>query len=79
MRSVVIRNIPDETHAALRTRARLNGRSTEAEIRLILDLAVSESGRLKLGTELAEFRQQLRGADLTTGRDRTAPEPADYA
>lgn len=40
MPAVVIRNIPIETHRALKKRARENGLSTEAEIRSILTRAV---------------------------------------
>jgi len=41
MPAVTVRNIPERTHRALKLRAAKNGRSTEAEIRLILENAVS--------------------------------------
>ena len=53
MASVTVRNLPDETHRALRVRAATHGRSTEAEIRAILESAVRPEGRVKLGTLLA--------------------------
>lgn len=36
MRVITVRNLPDETHRALRLRAAQHGRSTEAEVRDIL-------------------------------------------
>src|ERR1700721_1422921 len=53
MASVTVRNLPDETHRALRVRAAQNGRSTEAEIREILEATVRPNERLKLGSALA--------------------------
>ncbi|MGP4693912.1 FitA-like ribbon-helix-helix domain-containing protein, partial [Agrobacterium cavarae] len=47
MVAVTIRNLSDETHRALRARASYHGRSTEAEIRDILEAAVRPSGRVK--------------------------------
>jgi len=44
--AVTIRNIPTETHRALRVRAAQHGRSTEAEIRLILEAAVKSEDRV---------------------------------
>jgi len=55
MAVVTVRNLPDETHRALRVRAAQNGRSTEAEIREILEAAVRPKERLKIGSELAAF------------------------
>lgn len=40
MANVLIRNLPSEVHSALKIRAALNGRSTDAEIREILTVAV---------------------------------------
>jgi hypothetical protein len=39
MATVNVRNLPDAVHRALRVRAAQHGRSTEAEIRFILDEA----------------------------------------
>ncbi|WP_228734397.1 FitA-like ribbon-helix-helix domain-containing protein [Xanthomonas euvesicatoria] len=39
MPSFTVRNIPDDVHRAIRARAALHGRSTEAEIREILQSA----------------------------------------
>src|SRR5439155_8076470 len=59
MAVVTVRNLPAETHRALRVRAARNGRSTEAEIREILEEAVRPSKRVKIGSELAAFGQSL--------------------
>ena len=47
MANVLIRNLPAEVHRALKVRAALNDRSTDAEIREILTAAVQpqEIGR----------------------------------
>ncbi|CDM60882.1 putative plasmid stability protein y4jJ (plasmid) [Rhizobium favelukesii] len=55
---LTIRNLSDETHRALRVRAAHHGRSTEAEIRDILESAVHPSERVKLGSLLAEIGRE---------------------
>jgi antitoxin FitA len=78
MASVTVRNLPDETHRALRVRAATHGRSTEAEIRAILESAVRPEGRIKLGTLLAEIGRDVGGVDLEIERDRTPAEPMSF-
>jgi antitoxin FitA len=78
MASVTVRNLPDETHRALRVRAATHGRSTEAEIRAILETAVRPEGRVKLGTLLAEVGREVGGFDLETERDKTPAEPMSF-
>jgi len=56
--AVTIRNLPEETHRALRVRAAQHGRSTEAEIRDILEAAVRPAGRVKLGSLLVEIGRE---------------------
>lgn len=75
MASVTVRNLSDETHRALRVRAATHGRSTEAEIRAILESAVRPEGRVRLGTLLAEIGRETGGVDLEIERDRTPAEP----
>lgn len=75
MASLTVRNIPEETHRALRVRAAMRGVSTEAEIRSILENAVRPDGRIKLGSLLAEISQEVGGVDLEVERDRTPAEP----
>ncbi len=76
--AVTIRNIPRETHRALRMRAAQHGHSTESEIRLILEAAVKSEGRIKLGSLLAEIGRKCGGADLVIERDRTSTEPLSF-
>jgi plasmid stability protein len=78
MASVTVRNLPDETHRALRVRAATHGRSTEAEIRAILESAVRPEGRIKLGSLLAEIGREAGGVDLEIERDRTLAEPMSF-
>jgi plasmid stability protein len=78
MASVTVRNLPDETHRALRIRAATHGRSTEAEIRAILENAVRPEGRIKLGSLLAEIGREVGGIDLEVERDRTPTEPVSF-
>lgn len=78
MASVTVRNLPDETHRALRVRAATHGRSTEAEIRAILENAVHPEGRIKLGTLLAEIGREVGGINLEIERDKTPTEPMSF-
>ena len=80
MPAVTIRNLADETHRALKIRAAQHSRSTEAEMRAILDAAVRPAGRLRLGTALAEMSRKigLGNADvdaLEQTRDTRPAEP----
>jgi plasmid stability protein len=77
MPAIVVRNISTETHRALRVRARQHGRSTEAEIRAILDGAVRPGRRLRLGSNLAAIAKPLGGIDLEIKRDKKPAAPAD--
>ncbi len=82
MASITVRNLPEETHRALRVRAATAGRSTEAEIRAILERAARPEGRVKLGTLLAEIGQEAGGFDLALSlvleRDKTPTEPMSF-
>lgn len=78
MASVVIRNLPEETHRAIKLRAATNGRSTEAEIREMLEIAVRPPGRFKLGSALAALGREYGGVDLQIERDKTVSEPISF-
>ena len=78
MAVVTVRNLPDETHRALRLRAAQHGRSTEAEIRVILEEAVRPEGRVKIGSALAAFGQRFGGLDLHIARDDSSPRAASF-
>ena len=58
MSVLTVRNVPDDVHRALRLRAAQHGRSTEAEIRDILEAAVKPKERVKLGSLLAEMSRR---------------------
>jgi len=83
MSSVTIRNLPEEVHRALRVRAALRGRSTEAEIREILAKAVKPEGRIKLGSLLASIGREVGLTDqefaiFEAVRDKTPAEPMKF-
>jgi len=82
MPAVTIRNISEETHRALRTRAVQHGRSTEAEIRDILESAVRPEGRVKLGSLLNAIGREAGLSEQEVAalhnRDKTAASPMDF-
>ena len=78
MAAVTVRNIPDETHRALKVRAARHGRSTEAEIRAILQEVVMPKDRVKLGSALAELGKRFGGVELDITRDQTPAEGAKF-
>lgn len=78
MAAVVVRHLPEETHRALKARAVRHGRSTEAEIRAILEDAVRPAGTLKIGSELAAFARRFDGLDFDLVRDEAPTEPASF-
>ena len=79
MPGLTVRKLSEETHRALRMRAARHGRSTEAEVRFILEEAVRPANRLKIGSEIHRIacedggmdeldfslrRNKIQGADL---------------
>jgi plasmid stability protein len=78
MPSITVRNVPEEVRRALRVRAAMHGRSTEAEIRLILESAVKPEGRIKLGSLLEKIGREVGGFDLEIERDKTGGEPLSF-
>ncbi|MCF6370957.1 FitA-like ribbon-helix-helix domain-containing protein [Rhizobium halophilum] len=82
MPAVTIRNLSDETHRALRVRAAHHGRSTEAEIRDILEAAVRPSQRAKLGSLLVDIGREAdlsdRDVEALQERDKTPAEPMTF-
>jgi plasmid stability protein len=63
MAMLTVRNLPEEVHRALRVRAAQHGRSTEAEVRAILEDTVKPEGRVKLGSLLAEIGRRAKLTD----------------
>ncbi|MCZ8141412.1 MAG: plasmid stabilization protein [Acetobacteraceae bacterium] len=87
MAAVTIRNLSEEAHRALKLRAAQHNRSTEAEMRAILEAAVRPEGRLLLGTALSAASREmgLSNADievleqsLDQVRDRRPAEPMGF-
>ena len=78
MHAMTIRNLPDETHRALKARARLHGKSTEAEVRAILEEAVRPTEQVGLGALLHEFAMQFGGVELDITRDPSPARAADF-
>lgn len=83
MAMLTVRNLPDEVHRALRLRAAKHGHSMEAEVREILESAVSPEGRVKLGSLLADIGRQTRLTDeefavFDQVRDKSPARPASF-
>lgn len=83
MAMLTVRNLPDDVHRALRVRAALHGRSTEAEVREILAIAVKPETRLRLGDALSALGRKigLRNEDFdifNQVRDKTPAEPLGF-
>ena len=76
MSSVTVRNLPEATHRALKLRAAQHGRSTEAEIRFILERAVAP--KVGMGSALAAIGHNLGGIELALKRDTHPIEPASF-
>lgn len=83
MAALTVRNLPDEVHRALRIRAAQHGRSTEAEVREILESAVKPEGRVKLGSLLAAIGREVQLTDedfavFEQVRDKTPARPVSF-
>jgi plasmid stability protein len=76
MSSVTIRNLPEATHRSLKLRAQQHGRSTEAEIRFILEQAVAPVQGL--GDALAAIGRDVGGLDLAISRDQRPVDAASF-
>ena len=63
MAMLTVRNLSDEVHRSLRVRAARHGHSMEAEVREILESAVSPEGRVKLGSLLADMGRRAKLTD----------------
>ena len=80
MHTIKIRNLPNETHRALKQRARLHGKSTKAEVRAILEEAVRPKQEVGLGTALHELGARFGGIeiDLDAVRDMPSAKPVSF-
>lgn len=73
MPTLTIRKLSDETHRALKVRAAKSGRSTEAEVRLMLEEAVAP--RHNLADALVGIGRKLGGIQTEFVRDKRAFKP----
>lgn len=83
MATVTVRSLPDEVHRALRVRAASHNRSTEAEIRVILEAAVLPAERVHPGEALAELGRRIGFTDdelsaLQRMRSKVPAEPVSF-
>jgi len=82
MARLTVRNLPEEVHRALRVRAAVHGRSTEAEVRAILEETVKPEGRVRLGSLLADMgrRAELTDDDCAVfeQREKTPAQPISF-
>jgi plasmid stability protein len=80
MPGLTVRKLSEEAHRALRMRAVRHGRSTEAEVRFILEEAVRPASRLKIGSEIHRIAREVGGMDeLDLVRQRNKIQGADLA
>lgn len=79
MASMTIRNISDDVHRAIRARAKRHGRSTEAEVRQILAVAVQPAGGLRFGDQLAALGRAVGGVELDTRRSGKPMRVASFS
>ena len=78
MPQIIVRQLPDEVHRALKARASEHGRSTEAEARDIIAQAVLPNTRRKAGDLLCSI---WKGSDVSSvifERDKTPHNPMDF-
>jgi len=80
MAAVTVRNLSAETHRALKAQAAQHGRSTEAEIRIILENAVRPEQRLRMGDALAALgrRFNVKPDEFQFERDKSDAEPINF-
>ena len=79
MPNLSVRNLSEETYRALRIRAARHGRSTEAEIRVIIEETVRPPERLKLGSAIHRIAHDAGGMDeLEFPRRRSEIRGVDF-
>jgi len=78
MSAITVRNLSEAAHRALRIRAAEHGRSTEAEVRAILEAAVNPEPKPGLGTRLWQIGREFGGDDLDFSRDRSPAGAVEF-
>ncbi|WP_166984102.1 FitA-like ribbon-helix-helix domain-containing protein [Paramicrobacterium fandaimingii] len=80
MAAISVRDLDDDVKAKLRARAAANGRSMEAEIRLILSDSVSDAAQpVGLLDFLLEGAQRIGGVNLTLPPRSDRPRSPDFS
>jgi antitoxin FitA len=70
MSTLTIRRLPDEVHQALRVRAAHTGRSTEAEVRAIIEAAVMP--QVNFADAMLAVGKKIGGLNVEFKRKRSA-------
>ena len=78
MPQIVVRQLSEEVHRALKARASEHGRSTEAEARAIIAQAVLPETRARAGDVLCGIWQGADLAEVTFERDSTPHNPLTF-
>ena len=76
MSAITVRNLDPSTHRALKARARAHARSTEAEVRAILNDVVKSKSEKGLGTLLREFGEKYGTIEFE--RDKSLPRVVSF-
>jgi plasmid stability protein len=84
MAQVLVRNLPDEVHRALRMRAASHGRSTAAELRhIITETVLSRQPEVdepvKLGTFLSQSPIKMTEEEFAIFESAQVSTPASFA
>lgn len=78
MPQIVVRQLPEEVHRALKARASEHGRSTEAEARAIIAHAVLPNNRPKAGDLLCGIWKGADVSEVTFERDKAPHNPLSF-
>ena len=83
MAILIVKNVPNDVHRALRVRAAQHGRSVEAEVREILAAAVKPEKRVRVGEGLVAIGRKIGltnedFASVEGARDRTPAKPWSF-
>lgn len=76
MSTLTVRNVPEEIQRALKVRAAQAGRSTEAELRLII--ADTVMPKINIADELLAIGQSLGGLEIEFARDKRVFKPSVF-
>ena len=78
MGQMIVRNIPDTVHAALKRVAEQNQRSAEAELRLLITETYKERDDKGFGSKLAAKYSGVLEQGFEFKRDQTSTDPVTF-